>query len=209
MTGWHKSSNMPTMTSKTNPNKPLYGRKLAARRVELGISQDEVEILTDGKIYKSLLWRLENGKKASDSLTWTETEALAKALELSTYELNKILGVKQSEAPKTIFAQADTSVKALYVGKINGGLKTMLAAGEESVFVSIPGWIGDRYKLEEIFVATVAGDSMADDEVRDSLPEGTECYFHRSIHPELNDIVAVWLEHHDIGVLKCFKPESE
>lgn len=42
--------------------KPLLGRKIAARRVELGLSLAAVEDATDGVVYAQLLYRLENGR---------------------------------------------------------------------------------------------------------------------------------------------------
>lgn len=108
---------------------------------------------------------------------------------------------------KNQYAQATDADKALYVGRINGGLRSALKENEsEKRYVSVPGWIKDKCNLADVFVATVAGDSMACAEVRDELPEGTEVYFCRSLQPESGNIVAVWLQGEDIGVLKKFKP---
>jgi plasmid maintenance system antidote protein VapI len=99
--------------------------------------------------------------------------------------------------------------KARYYGDIGAGLRNAMYNIEVLEEVPIPGWIAARYGEENIFVCTVIGDSMACDSVRDDIQPGTWCYFHAHIKPEIGDVVGVWLEKHELGVLKIYRPQPD
>lgn len=189
-------------------NKLSFSKKLREKRLDMGFSQ--MDVAKRAGVKQATISKYENDDSIVIDKGLKEAKTILEAFGFKDYEIQELtrqyFPEYQTLAPN--FAQADTSAQALYVGKINGGLKTMLSATSESLYVSVPSWIADRYNLEDIFVATVAGDSMADEAVRESLPEGTECYFHRSIKPEVKDIVAVWLEREDIGIIKVYNPQS-
>jgi len=52
----------------TRREKPSWGRRIAARRTEPGLSLLDVEEKTDGVDYTQLLYQLENGRLGPDNV---------------------------------------------------------------------------------------------------------------------------------------------
>ena len=109
--------------------------------------------------------------------------------------------------PESSPATAD-GPKAMHYGSISAGI-TGRTKPIKPYPTNIPGWLARKYDPSDIFVLTVEGDSMTCDDIRKSIPEGTEVYFHKSLQPDDGEIVAVWLEDHDFGVIKIYRPQRD
>jgi hypothetical protein len=81
------------MIKKSKQDKPYYGKQIAARRVELGISLRDIEDMTDGVIYVSKLTRLENGRIKPKDMSATDISLLAHTLNWSIDKLTEVLGI--------------------------------------------------------------------------------------------------------------------
>lgn len=116
---------------------------------------------------------------------------------LTTYieERNRMLGVGEG-------------ARVRYLGVISAG---MLGASEvmdvsQQATVSAPDAIADKYRLEDVFAVNVVGDSMLDQEARDSIPPGSLVFFHSRLSPEVGEIVCVYLPRPDQTVIKRWHP---
>lgn len=72
--------------------RPKWGRKLAARRTELGLSLGAIEEMTNGVVYTQLLYRLENGRMNPRNLKAHQLGALLTALEWTHEDWDALLG---------------------------------------------------------------------------------------------------------------------
>lgn len=82
--------------------KPNSGRALAARRSYLNKSAFDLEEETDGKLYQTLISRIETGKKSVESLNVTEIGLFLKALEWTPEEFTEATGVQLPTIKTTI-----------------------------------------------------------------------------------------------------------
>lgn len=195
--------------------KPEYGRAIAARRAYLGKSALDIENIYGSALYQKLIYRLENGKKHPLSLDLAGFAALLEALEWTTKEFEAATGLNVPEALKggfetmpNVAPAATGGATAMHYGFVSAG-KNGNGNSIKPHPVTIPTWISDRYNPDDIFVLTVVGDSMTCEDVRKNIPEGSEVYFHKSLRPERGEIIAVWLDAHDFGVIKIYKPQRE
>lgn len=76
-------------------DKPALGRRLVARRAELGLSLARVEALTNGVVYDQLLFRLENGKFKPENLKVSQRLALAEVLQWTPEQLDEALEIAE------------------------------------------------------------------------------------------------------------------
>lgn len=88
----------------TRREKPIWGRKLAARRAELSLSLGDVEELTDGVVYSQLLYRLENGRMKPENVKAPQLAELLRVLEWTQADWLAALGqpideTSESEEP--------------------------------------------------------------------------------------------------------------
>ena len=124
------------------------------------------------------------------------------------FSLQLFSRVNAADIPPDAAPATASGPQAMYCGTVSAGIK-----GEGKAIkpypVNIPSWLANRYNPEDIFVLTVVGDSMTCSEVRKTIPEGSEVYFHRSLQPNNGEVVAVWLEDRDIGVIKIYRPDRE
>ena len=99
--------------------------------------------------------------------------------------------------------------RAPFYGEIGAGLRNVVFHNEAPTTATIPDHIAGRYGTDHIFVCSTKGNSMACNDVIEKIPEGTECYFHSELQPENGDVVAVWLEREELGVLKIYRPQND
>lgn len=82
---------------KAAKEKPLWGKRIAARRAELDrLSLVDIENRTEGKLYQALMYRLENGKKDPATLTLEQFDLLLGVLQWSLVDWKRETGL---EAP--------------------------------------------------------------------------------------------------------------
>lgn len=99
-------------------------------------------------------------------------------------------------------------MRVRYVGAVAAGRVGSSFAGGELEPVSVPDVIAARYRLEDIFAATVSGQSMISDDARSCIPPDSLVYFHSKLHPEPGEIVCVYLPQEDHSVIKRWQPEQ-
>ena len=94
------------------------------------------------------------------------------------------------------------------LGTIQAGAPTLQnpSAGEMDGLFEVPRFFIGSYAPEEIYALRVVGDSMASDEVRAQIREGTYVLVNPNLEPEPGDVVVVWLKDSNAGVLKEYWP---
>ena len=79
-------------------------------------------------------------------------------------------------------------------------------AGEYHGSYSVTREAINGYDPEDLFKLTADGLSMVSDEVRNAISPGTPLICHRFLEPEQGDIVIVWLDDHEMGIVKEYWP---
>lgn len=172
-------------------------------------------VARDLGVSASTLSRIKNDYTPQSARAFTpeQVETLLKALHFSTDEIREI-GYKfdlrlpryYHEIPEGAHVPVEGVNEAPYLGKISAGWNGNSFRDDGGGKRNVPDWVVRRFGLEHIFVLDVVGDSMVCENVRDSVPPGSECYFHAKMKPEIGDKIAVWLPRRDMGVLKIFRP---
>ena len=194
--------------------KPSFRAILSEQRTFLGLTQTEIgrEIgLKRGMV--SVLEResdelIQRGPEFALKFFKAYKFSDEKARDMTRELFQDVLKKLVPDIPPDATAATASGPQAMYYGTVSAGIK-----GEGKAIkpypVNIPSWLAARYNPEDIFVLTVVGDSMTCSEVRKTIPEGSEVYFHRSLQPNNGEVVAVWLEDRDIGVIKIYRPDRE
>ena len=149
-------------SSTSGSTRPKWGRKLAARRTELGLSLGAIEEATDGVVYTQLLYRLENGRMNPKNLKAHQLSALLAVLQWTPRDWDMLLGqpptiVGADEEPMDDFGLAGGTVEipgglvlVAIVGSANGGRPSSYGLPVRKDFVR-----GDNTRAYQ-----VEGDSM-------------------------------------------------
>jgi SOS-response transcriptional repressor LexA len=182
------TSTLTRMPKKPLSAKPAHGQALVRRRDELGISQDDVEEITDGVVYKQLVYRLENGINKPDSLSYEQTLALAHALQWPVSKLNEVLGVKARVRPEFGDEVLDRHALAAQVLR----LPVVLAGAglpqwddeHETVVIRVPET--QHRDPSRLFCVRIVGESM-----RGYADPGATVVFDRDGEVEPGKVVAV------------------
>lgn len=158
-------------TRRAGALKPAWGRKIAARRTELGLSLAAVEDATDGVVYSQLLYRLENGRMNPDNVKAHQLEALLRVLEWTLADWNALPGRPREvqgehrHAPEHRDARDEVQLDpAVTVGRRSIEVYDILSAGPGGdggtviEVIDIPDtWRGEHAAYE------VSGNSMSPD----------------------------------------------
>ena len=80
-------------------------------------------------------------------------------------------------------------------------------AGEYHGSYSVTREAINGYNPDDLFKLTADGLSMVSDEVRNTISPGTPLICHRFLEPEQGDIVIVWLDDHEMGIVKEYWPK--
>lgn len=164
--------------------KPPHGIALEVRRAQVQKSLDDIVTESEGRLYKQLLYRLENGKKDPDSLTYEQTLELSRALEWSVRELNDVLGVDTAREDDAL-RDLSIPVAQVELPVVNAGAGLPQWNDEaEMVTIVVPETMGkDRGNL---FCVRVTGDSMTG-----YASNGDLVVFEKTSVAELGQVVAV------------------
>jgi hypothetical protein len=135
-----------------------------------------------------------------------QTEAQDLARKLFAQDFKEIFGdIKPVPIPPTITKGELVSIRDL--GTIQGGLKGLSFSNDDYEFVNVHHDDINGYKPEDCFRVTVTGDSMVSEDVCQKISPGSKAIFHvinSRMQPKENDVVAVWLEVEDIGIIKSY-----
>lgn len=174
--------------SKAKQQKPLWGRRVAARRAELGKSLTDIDNETNGVVYQALLYRLENGKKDPSSLKVNQIEALLLALDWTPaeYAAETELDLPMPDPVKDLGAIA---VKSIRIPVVDAGAGLPAWNGETGEWLTLDLPALRSFNRNDLFVVRVWGDSMTP-----TLLGGDLGVFARHEQVSHNSIVAVTLD---------------
>lgn len=141
---------------KAAQEKPLWGKRIAARRAELDrLSLVDIENRTEGKLYQALMYRLENGKKDPSTLTVEQFDLLLKVLQWSLLDWKRETGL---DAPGLRSNEPDTEPdRAILPNMKRVPLITAVAGKPITSTFDIPAHLWRRNTV----VAIPEGDSMS------------------------------------------------
>ncbi len=176
------------MPKKPLTSKPVHGQNLVRRRQELGVSQGDIEELTNEVVYKQLVYRLENGHTQPRSLNADQLHALAEALRWTVDELREALLLPP--LPKmpdndvlrwSAFAVGELSIPYVLAG---AGLPQWNDDRSETITLMLPET--RQRDRERLFAVRIVGDSM-----RGYATDGALVVFECADHADLGAVVAV------------------
>lgn len=178
--------------SKAKGPKPLWGKRVAARRAELGKSLTDIDNETNGVVYQALLYRLENGKKDPSTLKLNQIQALLRALEWTLNDYNLATGVDAPTKPSGSFIESGAGVIPVNTVRIpvvdaGAGLPAWNAENGEWLTLDLPAL--KPFGRTDLFVVRIWGDSMTPTLLSGDLP-----IFARHEQAVHNSIVAVTLD---------------
>lgn len=189
--------------------KPAWAQALKARRAEVVGSQEELSARTN--ISQSLISQLERGSQHPGSVAVERFGRLLDALNWTVHEFSEATGV---DIPGLV-TPGQTGIPPLspclirHAGTIGTGLNPSMTAmdySERRLMPSHPALEG--YAEADLVTLDVVGNSMACDDVRPTIPEGSTVYLHLRLEPQPGDIVAVWVEREQRGILKVYGPRA-
>lgn len=92
-----------------------------------------------------------------------------------------------------------------HYGTVGAGLSPSAYAEAHPEYRTFPNVAGlEGYRDDELFTLDVIGDSMTCEKVQRTIPEGSTAIFYATNEAQNGDIVAVWLEKEQKGVLKMY-----
>ena len=204
-----------SVSSRKTP-KPDYGRELAARRTRLGKSQDDIDTETDGLIYKNMLYRLENGRKSPDSLTYEQTVILAKALDWPINTLNEVLGVKVPIAERLRdlerFEVHPDWVPFPVYGSVSAGDSDPQPIENEIAYFPLEKFKSKGVKAKDVKVYLVNGDCLVSSEAQraeKNIAPGDYIAVDTGAHPVPGDVVVAYWPKEDKMVVKRYRVEAD
>lgn len=166
-------------------------------------------------ISQSLISQLERGVQHPSSVAVERFARLLDALRWSVSEFETATGVQlpglnPGDAPKMAgLVPPLTPRLILHAGTVGAGLNPDAGVVEHPERRWMPNHPAlEGYRDEDLVTLDVVGDSMACEDVRLTIPEGSTVYLHTRLEPQPGDIVAVWLERGQTGVLKVYQPSE-
>jgi SOS-response transcriptional repressor LexA len=185
--------------------------KLASKRGDTGITQGEIakvvgiEQATVSHYERNTPKLLAKGYEFTRDFVQAYGFTSSEAEYLAKQAFREHMPEVFKDVPLGIPAAA-TAPTAPLLGTIGAGWTGGCAAEGPHERRNIPTWIVERFGSEDIFVLDVVGDSMTCADVKNEIPEGSECFFHAKLEAKPGHVVAVWLQEHDMGVLKILRP---
>lgn len=95
-----------------------------------------------------------------------------------------------------------------FLGTVSAGL-TGDGVAMPIDWLSVSDYFIGGYKPEDLYALEVTGDSMVSEEARRRVPPGSIILVHERLAPEPGQLVVVWLEQQDIGVLKEYRQDDD
>lgn len=95
-----------------------------------------------------------------------------------------------------------------YLGSVSAGFDGDGYA-EPLDYLAVADFFVNDYDPDDVYALQVTGDSMVSDDVRLSIPEGSIILVHKNLAPKPGNVVVVWLEDQERGILKKFKPDED
>lgn len=104
------------------------------------------------------------------------------------------------------------TVPIRYMGSVQAGRFGKAYANDAIEYIEVDkSMIGD-YDKDDCMLIDVDGNSMTSDDVKRTIPEGSSVIFHRltgRMTPQDGEIVLIWLEKENIGVIKTFHKQKD
>lgn len=201
------------MAERKRLGRTLKERRADFRGTDREVQQADIAIATGqsqsqvSKVERGLVnvaqWRPDTLYDLLLAYRYTPSEMLALAQQ---YELRKL---ETYISQRSKLYNVREGMKVRYLGVIAAGRVGSSFADSDPEPVSVPDAVASRYKLEDVFAATVSGASMLSDDVRESIPPDSLVYFHCKLSPEPGEIVCAYLPGEDHSVIKRWKPGVE
>jgi len=187
------------------------GAAIKARRLYLGLSQEEVAERTRGVINMRMLSRLENNHKSPSSLSLSKYNALVRVLQWSTQEFKEATGAAPVTESLPNSLEYSPSSRIPIVGSVSAGLTTV--GGDMTELDTLPvdlAAAGLHHVNEHDLVwMRVNGDSMISETVSKSIPHGSMVLVEIGAIAQNHDVVVAWLEHREAAVIKQYRESAD
>jgi glycosyltransferase involved in cell wall biosynthesis len=176
-----------------------------------GVAQSYISKLEDGNLDVTIKNKWQPHKQL----------ALLRAYRLSNEEIMEVsrhfglqvdLLIQPSHPPIPNPISKGDLVPIRNLGTIQAGLKGLSYASDSYDYVNVLKDDLNGYLPENCYRVTISGDSMVCSDVAQRIAPGTRAIFHSitpKMQPKDGDIVSVWLEHEDIGVIKVFNKNAD
>jgi len=214
--------------------KPRWAEAIKQRRVDLGLSQEELALRAD--ISPSLVTKIERGAHDIRKMKLENFSALLDALSWTPQEFAEATGVAvpgaSVESLGTATLAAPSSGRYEYVGPPKEGHLEEMGArpvtstmkvpivgtvsagrGETTVEpegeLEVPEEVLRRYRNYGLFALRVTGDSMYCEDLPVSIPPGAYVVAAADLAPQPGDVVVAWHEPTQTGYLKEWHPKRE
>ena len=205
-----------TVGTKTR-QKPPYGKRLEERRTELHKSRQRIEDETRGTIYEMWLHRLEFGEKSPDTLTLTEIDKLARALEWTPHQLTEALEIELPEGLDTALTRQTVPPGHIETYPVYGSAAATFDADSDSEpeeLVAINGEDRRRWgvRRKNVRAIRVNGDCLVSEGAQRgefSINHGDTIFIDIDAPIQDGDL-GVWWDHRtDTLIAKFAREESE
>jgi SOS-response transcriptional repressor LexA len=190
------------------PDRPPWAQALVLRRLNLGLSQEQValesEILTQRTVSE-----LETGRYSPVDLTNRRVVALAKGLRLTPFRLQELIGLNLGFDPPALEAmriQPDFEIFPVY-GSASAGNENAEPISGESVGVPKDKLALRGAKPENVRVYIVNGNCMQSESAKAEygLRNGDAIAVDIERAPKEGDFVAVWDEQAEKLIVKAWR----
>ncbi len=192
---------------------PKWATVLRLRRVELRLSQEEVAERTGHLIAQRTISHLETGRTHLTAFSYARVAALARALEWTLAEMQEGTGLDLGFPVELADVTRTDSVSVRHIGSVTTGQligrPSILSTSEFDGYTTLHRDYTTGFDPNQLYTLVVAEDSMASEEVRTRLEEGTRIVVHPSLDPDAGDIVSIWLEEHKQGALIEWWPQRK
>lgn len=198
----------PRVRPTVRPSSP--GTAIRARRIYLGLQQDDIVARTGGVINAKLLSRLENDHVHPGSLRLGKYRALLTSLEWTPQEFEEATGVAPATADDD-FPSAEPYLPTHRVpvaGTVSAGLKNVTKYSEFDVFLPIDGEHPAIRGREHLFAFEVDRDALVSDAAARMIPPHSMIIVELSAEPSVEDLVIAWLPERNRAVV-MHKHENE
>ena len=165
----------------------------------IGQSQSQVSKIERGAVDLST-WRPEVLYDLFLAYRFAPSDMLSLADEYSLRTLESYLSQRSK------LYNVREGVKVPYLGVIAAG---PVGGEDEGEAVNVPDVIAVRYRLEDVFAATITSDTILSDDARDCIPPDSLAYFHTKLTPEHGELVCAYLPAQDHSVIKRWHPTEE
>lgn len=187
------------------------GAAIRARRIYLGLSQEDIAESTSNVINLRLLSRLENNHKSPASLSLSKYNALTKVLRWTSQEFRDATGVAPVTESLPVASEYVPSHYIPIVGTVSAGLTNLGGDmdGMDTLPVDLHAAGLAHVNHHDLVWMRVNGDSMISESAAASIPHGAMVLVEVGAVAKNHDLVIAWLENRETAVIKQYREASD